>query len=96
MTKSELAQLLADSGCCVTRRHADRVVSTIFNSMGQALVDGDRIEIRGFGSFEVRSRPARKGRNPRTGQSVDISERKVPHFRAGKEIRKLINDAAGS
>jgi len=96
VTKSELAQFLADNGSSLTRRHAERVVSTIFNSMGKALVDGDRIEIRGFGSFEVRNRPARKGRNPRTGQSVDIAERRVPHFRAGKEIRKLINDDAGS
>jgi len=95
MTKSELAQLLADRGESLTRRHAEQVVSTIFNSMGRALVDGDRIEIRGFGSFEVRNRPARKGRNPRTGQSVDISERKVPHFRAGKEIRELINGEVG-
>ena len=94
MTRSELAAMLMEKREGMTRRHADLIVATIFESMGQALADGDRIEIRGFGSFEVRQRRARSGRNPRTGEAVEIGSRKVAHFRVGKTLCERINSSA--
>lgn len=74
-------------------RDVEVIINTIFNSMTDALVRGDRIEIRGFGSFEVRTRKPRLGRNPKTGSSVNVSERKVPFFKVGKELRERVNGA---
>jgi len=75
----------------LTRKHAELVINTIFDSMRDALVDGDRIEIRGFGSFQVRDRASRTGRNPKTGAAVEIASKRVPFFKVGKELRERVN-----
>jgi integration host factor subunit beta len=69
----------------------ERIVSTIFDEIAAALSRGDRVELRGFGAFSVKRREARTGRNPRTGESVDVSEKAVPYFKTGKQLRDLLN-----
>ena len=91
MTKSELISAVADQVPDLTRKQAERLVNTIFSTMGDALVEGDRIEIRGFGSFHVRERAARRGRNPRTGEEVFVASTRVPFFRVGKELRDRVD-----
>lgn len=91
MTKSELVISVSESTGNLTRKHAELVVNTIFDSMRDALVDGDRIEIRGFGSFQVRDRASRTGRNPKTGAAVEIESKRVPFFKVGKELRDRVN-----
>ena len=91
MTKTQLVAQLAASSDALTRKSAARVVDTIFDAMRTALQRGDRIEIRGFGSFVVRTRPGRSARNPRTGDEVQIAERRVPAFKVGKELRERVN-----
>jgi len=91
VTKSELVADLARADSTLTRRHAEIVVNTIFDVMTEALVEGDRIEIRGFGSFQVRLHSPRMGRNPKTGDSVPIASRRVPFFRVGKELRERVD-----
>ncbi|MCP4870832.1 MAG: integration host factor subunit beta [Proteobacteria bacterium] len=91
MTKSELVAALATADSTLTRRHAEIVVNTIFAVMAEALVEGDRIEIRGFGSFQVRTHSPRMGRNPKTGEPVPIGSRRVPFFRVGKELRERVD-----
>jgi len=92
VTKSELVAALAKENATLTRRHAEVVVNTIFDVMRGALVEGDRIEIRGFGTFQVRTHEPKMGRNPRTGDSVPIGRRRVPFFRVGKELRERVDD----
>lgn len=92
MIKSELVQKLADENPHLFQRDVENIVSAILDSVGDALADGDRVELRGFGAFSVKNRPARVGRNPRTGEKVDVSEKYVPQFKAGKEIRERLND----
>lgn len=92
VTKSELVTALAEGTSTLTRKHAELVVNTIFDSMRDALVDGDRIEIRGFGSFQVRDRASRTGRNPKTGAAVNIASKRVPFFKVGKELRERVNE----
>jgi len=75
----------------LTRHHAELVVNTIFDTMQNALAAGDRIEIRGFGSFTVKTRIARVGRNPKTGDPVRIEEKRVPFFKVGKELRERVD-----
>jgi integration host factor subunit beta len=91
VTKSELVTAISEANPGLGRRHVEMVVNTIFDSMRDALLGGDRIEIRGFGSFTVRVRRPRTGRNPKTGVSVDIGEKKVPFFKVGKELRERVN-----
>ena len=91
MTKSELVALVAESRPDLTRKHAEMVVNTIFDAMKDALCSGDRIEIRGFGSFQVRTRASRLGRNPKTGDPVEITEKRVPFFKVGKELRERVD-----
>lgn len=91
MNKSDLVDSVAGKLQNLTARDVEMIVNIIFDSMTNALSDGDRIEIRGFGSFEVRVRKARKGRNPKTGQSVDLTVRRVPFFKVGKELKELVN-----
>ena len=91
VTKSELVQAVSERSPELTRREAEMVVNTIFECMRDALVEGDRIEIRGFGSFQVRLRAARTARNPRTGDVVDITEKRVPFFKVGKELKERVN-----
>lgn len=91
MTKSELIEILTEANDMLNKREAELVVNTIFDGIGQALVDGDRVEIRGFGSFTVRNRDAREARNPKSGEIVQISAKKTPFFKTGKELRERVN-----
>ena len=91
MIKSELIEKLAMENTHLTHAEVERLVNAILNTMTEALADGGRVELRGFGALSVRSRPARAGRNPRTGETIDIGEAKVPKFRAGKELKDSLN-----
>ncbi len=91
MTKSELINAVAERLPYLTRKDAEIIVNTIFDSMVDALVGGDRIEIRGFGSFKVKSRGDREGRNPKTGETVHIPAKRMPFFKIGKELYERIN-----
>ena len=91
MTKSELVTHVAERLPYMTRHDAEIIVDTIFESMTDALAQGEGIEIRGFGSLKVKDRRAREGRNPRTGKSVQIPAKKYPLFRIGKELHERIN-----
>lgn len=90
MIKSELIDKLAETEN-VSKTVAKRIVNTIFDTITQALKDGNRVELREFGVISVRTRKARTGRNPKTGASVQISEKKVPFFKAGKAVKKALN-----
>ena len=94
MTKSELIQRLADRNPHLYQRDVERIVSTIFDEITAALARGDRVELRGFGAFSVKRRDARQGRNPRTGDSVDVGEKHIPFFKTGKQLRERLNDEA--
>jgi integration host factor subunit beta len=96
MTKSELIERLSYSACVLNKKEAEVVVNTIFDSIGDALVEGDRVEIRGFGSFTVREREAREARNPKSGEVVSIPAKKTPFFKTGKELRARVNNGAGT
>lgn len=91
MIKSELVQLIAEENPHLYQRDVERIVSTVFEEITEALSRGDRVELRGFGAFSVKTRDARTGRNPRTGESVDVPEKTVPFFKAGKELRERMN-----
>ena len=91
MIKSELIAKLANENPHLTQKDVERVVSVIFDRMTEALVEGGRVELRGFGAFSVRERPARAGRNPRTGESVEVQAKAVPFFKSGKELRERLN-----
>ena len=91
MIKSELIASLAEENPHLTQKDIERVVSVILDRMIQALEDGGRVELRGFGAFSVRSRGARSGRNPRTGESVSVRAKHVPFFKSGKELRERLN-----
>ncbi len=91
MIKSELIGKLAAENPHLTRADIDRVVSTLLDAMGDALAEGRRVELRGFGAFSVRARPARDGRNPRTGEAVAVAAKAATLFKAGKEMRARLN-----
>lgn len=91
MIRSELVQKIADENPHLTHRHVERIVSTIFDEIIEALARGDRVELRGFGAFSVKQREARTGRNPRTGESVHVDEKQVPFFKTGKLLRDRLN-----
>lgn len=91
MIKSELIAKLAGENPHLTRADVERVVNTVLDSMTDALTRGGRVELRGFGAFSVRARPARAGRNPRTGETVDVAAKAVPFFKSGKELRARLN-----
>jgi len=91
MTKSELVEVIAEKQGSITRREAEVVVNTIFSAIGDALAGGDRVELRGFGSFTTKHRNARIGRNPKTGESVHVPAKVVPHFKPGKELRERVD-----
>jgi len=92
MTKSELIQRLAERNPHLYQRDVERIVSTVFDEIAAALSRGDRVELRGFGAFSVKRRGARMGRNPRTGESVQVGEKHTPFFKTGKELRERLND----
>jgi integration host factor subunit beta len=91
MTKSELIDAIAQKQTQLSQKDIDFSVKTILEQMAQSLENGERIEIRGFGSFSLHYRPPRKGRNPKTGEPVDLPEKFVPHFKPGKELRDRVN-----
>lgn len=91
MTRSELIAGLAEDNPHLTVADVERIVSALFDEMTTALARGERVELRGFGAFTVKHRQARAGRNPRTGESVDVAQKSVPFFKAGKELRERIN-----
>ncbi len=91
MTRSDLVDELADRFGQLTLRDTEFAVKAILDAMNEALVKGHRIEIRGFGSFSINRRPPRMGRNPRSGESVAIPEKRVPHFKPGKALREEVD-----
>jgi integration host factor subunit beta len=96
MTRSDLVEELASRFAQLTHKDAESAVKTILDAMGQAMVRGHRIEIRGFGSFTINRRPPRMGRNPRSGESVAIPEKRVPHFKPGKALREAVDERTQS
>ncbi|MGB0181824.1 MAG: integration host factor subunit beta [Candidatus Puniceispirillales bacterium] len=93
MTKSELILRLAELNPNLYHRDVERIVNCFFDSITDALAEGKRVELRGFGAFSVRHRDARQGRNPRTGESVDVNEKKVPFFKMGKSMLERLNQS---
>ncbi len=91
MTKAELVEDVARAAE-LTKKDAERLVELVFESIIETLNQGEKIELRGFGSFRVRERGARRGRNPKTGDPVDIPAKRVPYFKPGKELKELINE----
>jgi len=96
MTKSELIARLAQRYSQLVAKDAEYAVKMILDAMTQALLAGNRIEIRGFGSFGLNYRPPRTGRNPKSGEKVQVPEKYVPHFKAGKELRERVDSAQAS
>ena len=94
MIKSELIQKIAASNPHLYHRDVERIVNVVFDEIVDALAQGDRVELRGFGAFTVKHRAARQGRNPRTGTPVPVAEKFVPFFKTGKELKELINREA--
>ena len=91
MTKSELIARLSEANPHLYQRDIERIVTTIFDEIATALARGDRVELRGFGAFSVKRRDARQGRNPRTGETVAVTEKAVPFFKTGKQLRERLN-----
>jgi integration host factor subunit beta len=91
MTKSELILRLAERNPHLYQRDEERIVSTIFEEIAAALARGDRVELRGFGAFSIKERNARVGRNPRTGEAVQVARKAVPFFKTGKDLRDRLN-----
>lgn len=91
MIRSELVQKLCDDYPDLTLKEVERVVATFYDSIIEQLQQGGRIELRGFGAFSTRGRDARKGRNPRTGEAVEVEAKRVPYFKPGKEMRERLN-----
>ncbi|MEZ5648751.1 MAG: integration host factor subunit beta [Alphaproteobacteria bacterium] len=95
MTKSELIMRIAEANPHLYHRDVERIVSTIFDEMSEALSRGERVELRGFGAFSVKRRDPRIGRNPRTGTTVQVSEKHIPFFKTGKQLRDRLNVGSG-
>ncbi len=93
MIRSELIQKLADENPHLYQRDVEKIVNTIFEEIIEAMAGGDRVELRGFGAFSVKKRDSRIGRNPRTGEAVDVEEKHVPFFKTGKLLRDRLNGA---
>ena len=92
MTKSELIQRLAERNPHLYQRDVERIVTAIFDEIAAALARGARVELRGFGAFSVKRRDARQGRNPRTGDAVQVEEKHIPFFKTGKQLRERLNE----
>lgn len=91
MTRSELIQKLAEKNPHLYLRDVETIVDTTFDEVTEALIRGDRVELRGFGTFSVKERNARTGRNPRTGESVTVDAKRLPFFKTGKSLRERLN-----
>jgi integration host factor subunit beta len=93
MTKSDLVEKLAEKAAnlTLTKKQCEEIVDTVFDRMKDALRKGEKIEIRGFGSFTIRVRRSKEGRNPKTGEKVFIPEKRIPFFKVGKELREMVN-----
>ncbi|MEP1765408.1 MAG: integration host factor subunit beta [Sulfitobacter sp.] len=91
MIRSELIQKISDDNPHLYQRDVERIVNTIFDEITGAMAQGDRVELRGFGAFSVKKRDARVGRNPRTGETVNVEEKHVPFFKTGKLLRDRLN-----
>ena len=91
MIKSELIEKIASENPHLFQRDVEMIVNVIFDEIIDALADGQRVELRGFGAFSVKHRPSRSGRNPRTGEQVFVEEKYVPYFKTGKELRLRMN-----
>jgi integration host factor subunit beta len=96
MTKSELVRELVRGNPHLTQREVEGMVTAIFDEIAAALARGDRVELRGFGAFSVKRRDARIGRNPRTGDSVEVAEKHIPFFKTGKQLRDRLNQLGRS
>ncbi|MEW2913974.1 integration host factor subunit beta [Leisingera sp. JC11] len=94
MIRSELIQKIADENPHLYQRDVERIVNTVFEEVTDAMARGDRVELRGFGAFSVKKRDARVGRNPRTGETVNVEEKHVPFFKTGKLLRDRLNGKA--
>jgi len=95
MTKAELVEEVARVSE-LTKKHSEIIVNTVFDSIVDALRKDEKIELRGFGSFRIRQRRSRQGRNPKTGDKVDVPAKRIPYFKPGKELKELINTTAAS
>lgn len=91
MTKSELILRLAEINPHLYQRDVERIVTTIFEEITDALAKGDRVELRGFGAFSIKERDPRVGRNPRTGEAVHVERKRTPFFKTGKQLRERLN-----
>ncbi len=91
MIRSELIQKIAADNTHLTQRDVEQIVGTVFNEITEAMARGERVELRGFGAFSVKVRDARTGRNPRTGEAVDVERKAVPFFKTGKLLRDRLN-----
>ena len=94
MTKSDLVQRLKEANPHLYQSQVEAMVTAIFDEIAEALARGDRVELRGFGAFSVKRRDARIGRNPRTGDSVQVAEKHIPFFKTGKQLRDRLNQLA--
>ncbi len=95
MTKAELVEEVARVSE-LTKKHSEVIVNTVFDSIIDALRKDEKIELRGFGSFRIRQRRSRQGRNPKTGDKVDVPAKRIPYFKPGKELKELINNSTQS
>jgi integration host factor subunit beta len=92
MTKAELVKEVA-TAADLTKKHSEVIVNVVFQSIINALQQDEKVELRGFGSFRIRQRRSRQGRNPKTGDKVQVPPKKIPYFKPGKELKQFINDA---
>ena len=92
MTKSELIAYLAEQNPHLYQRDVERIVTTVFDEITSALCRGDRVELRGFGAFSIKQRGSRIGRNPRTGEAVQVVAKRIPYFKTGKNLRAKLNN----
>jgi integration host factor subunit beta len=91
MTKSALIEKISEKVEGLSKKQTEVVVETLFDTIKESLSNGGKVEIRGFGNFRLRSRNARKARNPKTGEAVEVPPKKVPYFKVGKELREMVN-----
>lgn len=92
MIKSELIQTIAQQNPHLYHRDVERIINTVFEEIIAALANGHRVELRGFGAFSIKTRESRQGRNPRTGETVEVSAKSVPFFKTGKDLRERLNE----